>query len=92
MQLLYVVAATIGLVLRLLYFAMFLFAILSWFVSEDHPIMAVLAVVTAPIILPVRALLSRIPALERLPIDISFLVAFILLGIVMSALPPLALL
>jgi uncharacterized protein YggT (Ycf19 family) len=45
-QLLYVVAATIGLVLRLLYFAMFLFAILSWFVSEDHPIMAVLAVVT----------------------------------------------
>ena len=87
---LYVIAATVGLLLRVIYLAMFLSAILSWFVAEDHPVMSVLAVVTAPVIIPVRALLSRIPALERLPIDISFLVAFVLLVIVMNALPPLS--
>lgn len=91
MQVLYVFAMTVGLLLRVLYFAMFLYAILSWFIADDHPIMGILAVVTAPVVVPVRALLSRIPALERLPIDISFLVAFLLLVLVMNALPPLSL-
>lgn len=49
--------------------------------------MAVLTRITAPVVLPVRAILSRIPALARLPIDLSFLVAFVLLVFVMGALP-----
>lgn len=66
---------------------MFIQAILSWFVTEDNVIMAVLTRITAPVVLPVRAILSRIPALARLPIDLSFLVAFVLLVFVMGALP-----
>lgn len=84
---LYLFASTVALFLRVVYIAMFLQAILSWFVMDDSPIMAILSVVTMPVIFPVRALLSRIPALQRIPIDLSFLVAFVLLVIVMGALP-----
>lgn len=84
---LYVFAMTVTLFLRVVYVAMFLQAILSWFIMDDSPVMVVLSAVTLPIIYPVRAILSRIPALARFPIDISFLVAFVLLVIVMGALP-----
>ena len=87
----YLLAATVSLALRVIYFAMFIQAILSWFVSEDNVVMAVLTVITAPVVLPVRAVLMRIPAISRLPIDLSFLVAFVLLVILMGALPPVSL-
>ena len=77
--------------MRVIYIAMFIEAILSWFLTDDHPVMAVLLCVTAPIVLPVRAFLLRIPALQRIPIDLSFLVAFVLLVFIMNALPPVAL-
>jgi len=89
--LLYVLAASVAIVLNLLYIAMFLAAILSWFMPEDRMIMVVLTAITSPIVLPVRMLLSRIPALARLPIDLSFFVAFLLLGVISSMLPALPL-
>ena len=88
---LYVLAATVKLALEVIYFAMFLYAILSWFVMEDAPIMYVLAVITSPVVLPVRAITSRIPALQRAPVDFSFLIAFVLLMFVISMLPPISL-
>ncbi|MBE6656037.1 MAG: hypothetical protein E7609_04090 [Ruminococcaceae bacterium] len=88
---LYVLAASVAIVLNLLYIAMFLEAILSWFMPEDRMIMVVLTAITSPIVLPVRMLLSRIPALARLPIDLSFFVAFLLLGVISSMLPALPL-
>ena len=88
--LLYVLAATVSLALNVIYFAMFLYAILSWFMMEDAPIMQVLAMITAPVILPVRAITSRIPALQNSPVDFSFLIAFVLLLFVMNALPPIS--
>ena len=89
--LLYILATTVSLALRVIYFSMFIQAILSWFVPEDNLVLSVLSVITAPIVLPVRALLCRIPAIARLPIDISFLVAFVLLVILMGALPTVSL-
>lgn len=88
--LLYVLAATVSLALNVIYFAMFLYAILSWFMMEDAPMMQVLAMITAPVILPVRAITSRIPALQNSPVDFSFLIAFVLLLFVMNALPPIS--
>ena len=85
--LLYVFASTVKIALLVIYWAMFIEAILSWFVPEDTTVRIVLSVITAPIVLPVRALLFRIPAIQRLPIDISFLVAFLLLGLVRAVLP-----
>lgn len=84
---LYLLATVVSLALTVMYFAMFFEAILSWFVPEDSPVRVVLSVITAPVVLPVRALLWRIPALQELPIDISFLVAFLLLGLLRGTLP-----
>ena len=88
--LLYVLAATVRLALDVIYFAMFIYAILSWFMMEDAPVMRVLSVITAPVIMPVRAITSRIPALQNSPIDFSFLIAFVLLLFVINMLPPLS--
>ena len=52
--------------------------------------MRVLSVITAPVIMPVRAITSRIPALQNSPIDFSFLIAFVLLLFVINMLPPLS--
>ena len=83
----YLFATTVRLALQVIYFSMFIQAILSWFLTEDHPIVVILTCITAPVVIPVRALLSRIPALQSFPIDISFLVAFLLLSLVQSFLP-----
>lgn len=70
---------------------MLLEAILSWFLPEDRLIMVILTTITSPVVFPVRMLLSRIPAIARLPIDLSFFVAFLLLGLVSGLLPTLPL-
>lgn len=86
---LYLIASTVAVFLNVLYVAMFLEAVLSWFLPEDHILMTVLTTLTAPVVFPVRMLLSRIPAIAELPIDLSFLVAFLLLGFVAGSLPAL---
>ena len=63
--------------------AMFLRAILSWFaIDEETPLGAILYCITEPVIMPVRALLDRFGWFEGLPIDMSFLFAYILLSII----------
>ena len=81
----------VSILLWVIYIAMFIQAILSWFMSEDHPIMTVLMCITFPVVTPIRALLSRIPALQRIPIDLSFLVAFLVIILLMNILPPVSL-
>lgn len=86
---LYLLASTVAVFLNVLYVAMFLEAVLSWFLPEDHILMTVLTTLTAPVVFPVRMLLSRVPVIAELPIDLSFLVAFLLLGFVSGSLPAL---
>ena len=71
---------------------MFARAVLSWIVMDDDgpvlgPIMNFLYAVTEPLIYPVRMLLERIPALRNMPIDLSFMVTFMLLSAVQMMLP-----
>ena len=62
-------------------------AVLSWFpVREDNPILAFVAMVTEPIIAPVRALFDRMGWFRNLPIDISFFVSYLLLMLVQALL------
>lgn len=62
---------------------MMLRAILSWLpIDEDSPLVNFLYAMTEPVIMPVRMLLERFEALNELPIDISFIVAFMILSIV----------
>ena len=84
------IALFTGTVRALLFFVEICFlirAVLSWFpIREDHPILLFVAMITEPIIAPVRALLDRLGWFRNLPIDISFLVAYLLLILIESLL------
>jgi YggT family protein len=72
--------------LNILETAMFLRAILSWFVDGSNKLYSVLASITEPIILPIRKLLSKTSIGGGMPIDISFLVTYLLLEVVRTIL------
>ena len=66
---------------------MLLRAVLSWFpIRDDNPILTFVHAVTEPIVAPIRALFDRMGWFRNLPIDISFLVAYLLLSLIATAL------
>ena len=80
-QVLYVVAATVRVIVYVLQFLMFARAILSWLpMDEDNPIEDFLYTVTEPVIMPVRSVIEHFGWFEGLPIDMSFFITFILLS------------
>lgn len=80
------VALLAGTVRALFFFVEICFlvrAVLSWFpLREDHPVILFVAMVTEPIVAPVRALLDRLGWFQNLPIDVSFFFAYLLLILV----------
>ena len=57
-------------------------AVLSWFtMGEQTRVGAFLYVITEPFIMPVRALLDRIPLFQGFPLDMSFLFTYLLLSL-----------
>lgn len=67
--------------------AMFVRAILSWFdLMREWGISAFLVMVTEPIILPIRRLCERMRWFEGFPLDIPFLLTFILLSVIQTLL------
>ena len=66
--------------------AMFIRAIMSLFIEEDNVILSFLYSITEPIILPVRKLFDRFNFMSGLPIDLSFLITYVLLSALKSIL------
>ena len=83
------------LLIRVIDFALVVFqylmlirAVLSWLPGMNSNAFAYFVdSVTEPVISPVRSVLSRFESLRTLPIDMSFLVTYILLIIVRGFLP-----
>lgn len=70
----------IHLILRLFEILLFIRAVLSWFpISRDNVVSRFLESATEPLLLPVRKLLYRIPALQNFPLDLSYIVVFLLI-------------
>ena len=85
---LYILARTGQILLGLIYSAMFLRAILSWFIhDEESVVMGLLAFVTEPVVAPVRGFLMRFRFIRECPIDLSFMVAFMLIFFLQQILP-----
>lgn len=85
---LYILMKTVSLLLSAMQLLMMLRAVISWLpVDEDSNVVNFLYAMTEPLIVPIRSLLSRFEALDDLPIDISFFIAFMLLSIVRILLP-----
>lgn len=86
--LLYVVCTAVRLLVDLLWFALFLRAILSWFViDEDAWYIRLLDALCEPVCFPFRALFARFGWFEGLPIDVSPLFAMIVLSLLSGLLP-----
>ena len=81
-QLFYIVTATVSFLIAAIQFLMLMRAIISWIpFEEDHPLVTFLYSVTEPVIMPVRAVINRLGLFEGLPIDMSFLITFMLLSV-----------
>ena len=63
--------------------AMLLRAILSWFPMEPNKFTDFLFGVTEPVIYPVRMLLEKMNWLQGLPIDMSFMITYLLLSVIL---------
>jgi len=82
-QLVYVITATLSLLLSAIQLLMLIRAILSWFpMEEDSNLIRFIYMATEPVILPVRSLLDRFGLFEGMPIDMSFFITFMLISII----------
>ena len=61
--------------------AMTVRAIISWFLDESNAIHSFFISITDPFIVPVRMLLNKLSVGGGMPIDLSFLVTFIILRV-----------
>ncbi len=73
--------------LMLIELAMVIRAIFSWLPIEPNGFIDFLYAVTEPFIAPIRALFVKMNWFQQLPIDISFLVSYILISIACTILP-----
>ena len=78
---LYIFTSFVSILINVMIYAMMARAILSWLPLDENPIEEFLYTITEPVVMPVRALLDRFFDTEAFPLDISFLVAMILLSI-----------
>lgn len=81
-SILYVLSATLRILLYAFQLLMLARAIVSWLpLDEDSPVENFLYAVTEPVIAPVRALCERFGWFEGLPVDMSFFITFLLITI-----------
>ena len=81
-SILYVLSATLRILLYALEILMLARALVSWLpLDEDSPIENFLYTVTEPVIAPVRALCERFGWFEGLPVDMSFFITFLLITV-----------
>lgn len=79
----YVIIHLAVLLIGILQVAMFIRAIMSWIPGlDDNKFGDFLYALTEPVIAPVRAVLFRFRFFSELPIDMSFLIAYLLLSLI----------
>ena len=61
--------------------AMMVRAVMSWFLDESNAIQGFLVSITEPFIIPVRMLLNKLSVGRGMPIDLSFLVTFLIFSV-----------
>ena len=77
-----VVADVVLLLLSAVQLAMLIRAILSWFPMDSNKFLDFLYAITEPFIVPIRMLFQKMNWFQNLPIDISFMVAYLLLSLI----------
>ena len=76
-----------GMLINLLQTLMLIMALMSWVPQlRQSKIYYAISMIVEPVIDPFRRLLYKIPGMDRFPLDLSFLAAYITLDILMGLL------
>lgn len=87
-SIIYFVVNITYLAISALQLAMLLRAIISWLPFDDSsPLFRFVYLITEPVIMPVRNLMDKLGLFSDLPIDLSFLVTYMLLSFILYLLP-----
>ena len=78
-----VLRGTVCVLLSAIQLAMMARALLSWFPIEPNKITHFLDVVTEPVVYPIRKLFEKLNWFQNIPLDMSFMTAFLLLSILL---------
>lgn len=83
----YVLISTVSLLIDVICLLMLIRAIFSWFPTENEgKIQRVIFLMTEPVIAPVRKILFRMGWFQGLPIDMSFMITYLLLTLLQLSL------
>lgn len=82
----YFIKQFVNVIITVLHVAMFVRAILSWFVDpmNEGKFSSFLYMLTEPVIAPVRALCAKMHWFEGMPLDVPFLITWLLLTLIQS--------
>ena len=78
-----VIRGTVCVLLSALQIAMTARAILSWFPIEPNKLTQFLDIITEPVVHPIRKLFWKMNWFQDIPLDMSFMTAYIVLSIVL---------
>ena len=76
-----IVADVVVLLISAIQLAMLIRAILSWFPIDSNKFIDFLYGITEPFIVPIRSLFQKLNWFQNLPIDIAFMVSYLLLTV-----------
>ena len=76
-----VIRGTVCVLLSALQIAMTARAILSWFPIEPNKLTQFLDIITEPVVYPIRKLFWKMNWFQDIPLDMSFMAAYLLLSI-----------
>ena len=85
-SILYLLIASVRLILSVWYLLFVIYAVLSWLPDIDNAFTDFVFSVTEPVLAPIRDLFDRLGVTSALPIDLSFWAVMILLSIVLNVL------
>ena len=74
---------TVCVILSAIQLAMTARAILSWFPIEPNKFITILNVITEPVVYPIRKLFEKMNWFQNIPLDMSFMTAFIIISILL---------
>ena len=78
-----VIRGTVVVLLSIIQLAMTARAIISWFPIEPNFLTHFLDVITEPVVYPIRKLFEKLNWFQGIPLDMSFMAAFMLISIVL---------
>jgi uncharacterized protein YggT (Ycf19 family) len=81
--LLEVIRGTVCVFLSAVQLAMMARAIISWFPIEPNKFIRFLEIFTEPVVYPIRKLFEKLNWFQNIPLDMSFMTAFMLISILL---------